>query len=211
MRDQLVAAIADIEEERAQQLTKEMIDAGTDPHEILAACREAMAIVGERYEAKEYFLPELLMAGDMLREIGEMIKPQLAESAVTTEPLGKVIIGTVAGDVHDVGKDMVVFMLDANNFEVHDLGIDVSADTFVSKIQEVQPDIVALSGFLTLAFDEMKNTVQAFADAGVRDSVKVMIGGAPMDDAVKAYVGADAFGLDAAAAVNLAKQFVGRA
>jgi 5-methyltetrahydrofolate--homocysteine methyltransferase len=170
-----------------------------------------MAIVGERYEAKEYFLPELLMAGDMLRDIGEMIKPGLAASAVTTEPLGKVVIGTVSGDVHDVGKDMVVFMLDANNFEVYDLGIDVSADAFVDKIQEVQPDIVALSGFLTLAFDEMKNTVQAFADAGVRDSVKVMIGGAPMDDAVKAYVGADAFGLDAAAAVNLAKQFVGRA
>ncbi|MFN2137864.1 MAG: B12-binding domain-containing protein [Candidatus Promineifilaceae bacterium] len=210
MNEELVQAIADIEEERALALTQELLDQDEDPHEILAACRAAMAIVGERYEAKEYYLPELLLAGDMLRDIGEMIKPQMMDSAVKTEPIGKVVIGTVAGDVHDVGKDMVVFMLDANNFEVHDLGVDVSAETFVDKIREVQPEVVALSGFLTLAFDEMKNTVAAFETAGLRDSVKVMIGGAPMDRQITEYVGADAFGLDAAAAVNLAKQFVGR-
>ena len=188
-----------------------MLDANEDPQEILSACREAMAIVGERYETKEYYLPELMLAGDMLREISELIKPHMEGTAVTMEPLGKVVIGTVQGDVHDIGKDMVVFMLDANNFEVYDLGIDVSAATFVDKIIEVDPEIVALSGFLTLAFDEMKNTVQALQDAGVRDSVKVMIGGAPMDQAITEYIGADAFGLDAAAAVSLAKQFVGRA
>ncbi len=211
MKEKLVEAIANIQEEEAHKLAQAMLDAGESPQVILAACREAMAIVGARYEAKDYFLPELLLAGDMLREISELIKPKMKEAAVDTEPLGKVVIGTVAGDVHDVGKDMVVFMLDANNFEVHDLGIDVAAATFVEKIQEVKPEVVALSGFLTLAFDEMKATVQAFKDAGVRESVKVMIGGAPMDEAIKEYVGADAFGLDAAAAVNLAKTFVGRA
>jgi methanogenic corrinoid protein MtbC1 len=210
MKDKLVEAIAGINEEQAIQITKEMLETGEDPQEILNACHEAMAIVGERYETKEYFLPELMMAGDMLRDIGELVKPLMADSAVTTEPFGKVIIGTVAGDVHDIGKDMVVFMLDANNFEVHDLGIDVAAETFVDKIKEVYPEIVALSGFLTLAFDEMKTTVQAFDDAGLRDSVKIMIGGAPMDQAITEYIGADAFGLDAATAVKLAKQFVGR-
>jgi len=211
MKEKLVEAIANIQEEEAHKLAQAMLDAGESPQVILAACREAMAIVGARYEAKDYFLPELLLAGDMLREISELIKPKMKAEAMDAEPLGKVVIGTVAGDVHDVGKDMVVFMLDANNFEVHDLGIDVAAATFVEKIQEVKPEVVALSGFLTLAFDEMKATVQAFKDAGVRESVKVMIGGAPMDEAIKEYVGADAFGLDAAAAVNLAKTFVGRA
>jgi 5-methyltetrahydrofolate--homocysteine methyltransferase len=115
----------------------------------------------------------------------------------------------VAGDIHDIGKDIVAFMLDVNNFEVHDLGIDVPAEKFVDKIKEVNPDIVAMSGFLTLAFDQMRDTVAAIKEAGLRDSVKIMIGGAPMDDNVATYIGADAFGPDASAAVKLAKNWTG--
>jgi methanogenic corrinoid protein MtbC1 len=114
------------------------------------------------------------------------------------------VIGTVAGDIHDIGKDIVIFMLDVNNFEVIDLGVDVPAEKFVEVVRERRPQVVGLSGFLTMAFDQMKVTVEALQAAGLRDSVKVMIGGAIMDDEVSRYVGADAYGADAPAAVRLA-------
>ena len=209
MKEELVNAIADMQEEEALGLTKEMLDSGQDPQDVLDACREAMAIVGERYDAKEYFLPQLVIGGEMLTQIGELVKPLIKQEAAGEPPLAKVVIGTVAGDIHDIGKDIVAFMLDVNNFEVHDLGVDVSADTFVEKVKEVQPEVVALSGFLTMAFDQMKATVEALQEAGVRDNVKIMIGGAPMDDNVAKYIGADAFGPNASIAVKIAKEWMG--
>ena len=176
---------------------------------ILDACREAMVTVGERYEQREYFLPELVVAGELLEQIGELVKPQIKDEAAQIEPTGKIVLGTVAGDIHDIGKDIVAFMLDVNNYQVYNLGVDVPVQTFVDKIKEMDADILALSGFLTLAFDQMKLTVEAVQEAGLRDKVKIMIGGAPMDDAVVGYIGADAFGLDAAAAVRLANDWIG--
>ena len=117
------------------------------------------------------------------------------------------LVGTVKGDIHDIGKDIVVFMLDVNGFEVQDLGIDVPVETFVEKIRTRQPPVVALSGFLTLSYDAMKETVQAIKAAGLRDGVKIMVGGGTVDQQVCEYAGADAFGLDAMAAVSLAKQW----
>jgi 5-methyltetrahydrofolate--homocysteine methyltransferase len=186
-----------------------VLDAGEEPRIALDALREGMAIIGQRYEEKEYFLPHLVIAGDLVKKVADLVKPRLQQATIEAQPLGKVIIGTVAGDIHDIGKDIVAFMLDVNNFEVHDLGIDVPAEKFVDKIKEVNPDIVAMSGFLTLAFDQMRDTVAAIKEAGFRDSVKIMIGGAPMDENVAAYIGADAFGPDASAAVKLAKNWTG--
>jgi methanogenic corrinoid protein MtbC1 len=203
MRDRLVQAISDVQEEEAVRLVEEMLLSGVDPQEILDAGRDAMAIVGARYEQGEYFLPELIIAGDILKEVGALVKPGLKAAAASTAR-GKVVIGTVAGDIHDIGKDIVSFLLDVNNFEVHDLGVDVAADVFVRKIRETKPDIVGLSGFLTLGFDQMKRTVQAIKEAGLRDTVKIMIGGAIMDTDVADYVGADAYGPDATTAVKLA-------
>jgi len=209
MKDQLVEALADIREEEALTLAREMLEAGEDPQDLLDASREAMGIVGDRYDEGEYFLPQLVIAGDMLAEIAEMVKPRIEEKGVTTEPMGRIIIGTVAGDIHDIGKDIVAFMLDANNFEVHNLGVDVSAQSFVEKIKEVNPEIVGLSGFLTLAYDSMRETVEAIDEAGLRDEVKIMVGGAPMNEGVREYIGADAYGPDATTAVRLAKQWLG--
>lgn len=209
MREQLIDAIANIREEEAVELAEQMLDQGQDPQAVLDASREAMGIVGERYEQGEYFLPELIIAGDILAEVARLVKPRIQESASGAEPHGRIIIGTVAGDIHDVGKDIVAFMLDANNFEVHNLGVDVQAQTFVDQINDLQPDVVALSGFLTLAYDSMRDTVQAIQEAGLRDRIKIMIGGAPMDENVRLYIGADAYGKDASAAVKLAKQWVG--
>jgi trimethylamine corrinoid protein len=207
MKDKLVHAIADMQEEEAVRLAGEMLAAGTDPQAVLDASREAMAIVGSRYEKKEYFLPELIIAGDLLKAIGALVKPRL-KAAAHAKTLGKVLIGTVAGDIHDIGKDVVSFMLDVNNFEVMDLGVDVPAETFVEKIRQFKPAVVGLSGFLTQAFDQMKATVAAIDAAGLRTGLRVMIGGAIMDESVVAYVGADAFGADATAAVRLARGWV---
>jgi 5-methyltetrahydrofolate--homocysteine methyltransferase len=128
-------------------------------------------------------------------------------STAETKKGAKVLVGTVKGDIHDIGKDIVVFMLDVNGFDVKDLGIDTPVETFVQTIREWQPEVVALSGFLTLSYDAMKETVSAIRAAGLRDNVRIMVGGGTVDQQVCEYAGADAFGLDAMAAVSLAKKW----
>jgi trimethylamine corrinoid protein len=204
MSQELIDAIAEMEDEQAVSLATSMIDSGTSPLEILEDCKAGMAIVGDRFERGEYFVPELILAGEVLKQISEIVKPHL--SAESDAPkLGKVLLGTVQGDIHDIGKDIVHFMLEVNGFEVHDLGVDVPIDAFVEAVKADQPDVVALSGFLTLSYDAMRDTVAAFEAAGVRDSVKIMIGGGTVDDQVRVFAGADAFGLNAMDAVNMAK------
>lgn len=206
MPDELVNAIAEMREAEALVLAQKRLDDGADPLAILNDCRAAVEIVGKRFEKGEYFLPELMMAGEILKQISMLVKPRLQKTG-EDKRRGKVIIGTVKGDIHDIGKDLVVFMLDANGFEVHDLGVDVPAQTFVDQIAAIKPDVVGLSGFLTVAFDAMKKTIAAIDAAGLRACVKVMIGGGTVDEYVRGYVGADAFGKDAMAAVTLAQKW----
>jgi 5-methyltetrahydrofolate--homocysteine methyltransferase len=193
-------------DEDAVRTAQEMLDAGTSPLEILDACKDGMALVGDRFERGEYFVPELILAGEMLKQISDMVKPHLTQQGDTPR-LGKVLLGTVTGDIHDIGKDIVHFMLEVNGFEVHDLGVDVPVETFVHAVREDKPDVVALSGFLTLSYDAMRDTVAALQAAGLRESVKIMIGGGTVDDQVRAFAGADAFGLNAMDAVNMAKSW----
>ena len=208
MSDKLVHAIADMREEEALKLVKEMVQGGAEPMAILDAAREAMAIVGQRYADGTYFLPELMLSGEMLNQITDILKPELAKLPETKRQ-GKVLMGTVKGDIHDVGKNIVSFMLDANGFDVLDLGVDVSPEKFVESIRDFQPQVVGLSGFLALAFDVMKETVQAIKTAGLRDKVKIMIGGGQVSEQVRKYTGADAYGQDAMAGVSLAQEWVG--
>jgi methanogenic corrinoid protein MtbC1 len=208
MSKKLVDAIAEMREQEALAIAREMVESGSDPMEILDSAREAMGIVGERYEKGTYFLPELILSGVMLNQIAEIVRPVLAEAS-KVERHGKVVIGTVEGDIHDIGKDIVVFMLDVNGFDVLDLGIDVPPQKFVEAINDFQPQVVGLSGFLTLAFDAMKDTVEAIKKAGQRDKVKIMIGGGQISEEIRKHTGADAYGKDAVAGVSLAKQWVG--
>jgi len=206
MSQALIDAIAEMEDERAVALATEMIEGGTSPLEILDACKDGMSIVGQRFEKGEYFVPELILAGEMLKQISEIVKPHLTAGGDAPK-LGRVLLGTVTGDIHDIGKDIVHFMLEVNGFEVHDLGVDVPVDTFVQAVREDRPDVVALSGFLTLSYDAMRDTVTALQTAGLRDGVKIMIGGGTVDDQVRVFAGADAFGLNAMDAVNMAKSW----
>ena len=204
----MIHLIADLKENEALAMVNGKIDEGADPFSLLDDTRRAMEMVGKRFESGDYFLPDLIMAGAIIEEISKIVKPHLQKERKKMKK-GKVVIGTVAGDIHDIGKDIVVFMLDVNGYDVVDLGIDVPIDTFVSKLKEVKPQVVGLSGFLTLAFDSMKKTVEAIEKAGLRQGLKVMIGGGQIDEEVQRYVNADAYGKDAVAAVNLCRQWIG--
>jgi len=207
----LVEWLSDMKEDDAFALAKKMLlEEGANPIRVLELCRNAMDIVGKRFEKGEYFLPELVLAGEMLENIGAIAKP-LIKQAPGEEPkkLAKVLIGTVHGDLHDIGKNIVTFMFDINGFEVKDIGIDVPVKTFIDEISQFKPDVVGLSGFLTLAFDSMKETITAIQDAGLRDKLKIMIGGGQVDETVRNYTGADAFGTNAIDAVSLCKNWMG--
>jgi methanogenic corrinoid protein MtbC1 len=208
MAEDLVSMLADLREEEALKIVEGRLGAGEEPLKILEDARRAMEIVGERFASGEYFIPDLVYSGEILKGINEIIKPKLARAG-EAKRIGKVVFGTVAGDIHDIGKNIVVFMLDVNGFEVYDLGVDVAAQKFVDKIKESGASIVGLSGFLSLAFDSMKETIEAIKAAGLRDRVKVMIGGGQISDEIKKYTSADAYGQDAMAAVTLAKEWSG--
>lgn len=204
MTQQLINAITEMREDDALKITNDLLDSGKSPIEILNACKDAMDVIGERFENGEAFIPELMLAGEMMTSITEVLKPRMAEEA-SEKKLGKIVLGTVQGDIHDIAKDIVGFMLDLNGFEVTDLGVDVPPAKFVEAVKETGATIVGLSGFLTLAYDPMKDTVEALDDAGL--DVKVMIGGGQVDENIRQYTGADAYGKDAMAAVALAKNW----
>ena len=195
-------------EDEALSLVRAMLDADEDPQQVLDAASEAMTIIGNLFDERDYFLPELIVAGEMMTTISDLVKSRLRAEATLAKTLGTVLIGTVAGDIHDIGKDVVAYMLDVNSFKVHDAGVDVSAATFVAKILELRPGILGLSGFMTAALDQMKLTGEALREAGLREAVKIMMGGAITSEEAVDYVGADAYGVNAAAAVKLARSWV---
>jgi len=205
MSQELIDAITNMEEEEALALAKKLLDQGADPVGLLDDCRVAMEVIGKRFEAGDCFIPELILAGDILSQISAVLKPRMQGEA-QQKKIGKVVIGTVQGDIHDIAKDIVAFMLDINGFEVTDLGVDVSPQAFVDTVKEKGAKILALSGFLTLAYDPMKETVAALKAQGL-DDVKVMIGGGQVDETIRVFTSADAYGKDAMAAVALAKSW----
>ncbi|MGD0657701.1 MAG: cobalamin-dependent protein [Syntrophorhabdales bacterium] len=203
----LVHALSELKETEALEIVRKRLDGGENPLLILDEARKAMGIVGKRFEEGTYFIPDLIYSGEILQAISEMVRPKISKEAAGKKA-GKVVLGTVKGDIHDIGKNIVAFMLDLNGFEVYDIGIDVPPEKFVEKIRETNAPVVALSGFLTLAFDAMKATVEAIEKAGLRDKVKIIIGGGNMNEDIRKYAGADAYGVDAMAAVSFAEKVV---
>jgi len=208
MSGELAKLLSDLKEPEALEFVEKALGEGVDPEVLLGEAKEGMNIVGERFANETYFIPDLVFSGAILKGVVKRLEPHLKKGEAA-ERLGKVIIGTVAGDIHDIGKDLVVFMLDVNGFEVIDLGIDVPVQKFVDTIKETGSKVVGLSGFLTLAFDSMKQTVEAIDKAGLRDKVKIMIGGGQINEQVRGFTGADAYGKDAVEAVKLARGWIG--
>ncbi len=209
MASKLFESILEMQEEKAMEATQEMLEKGHSGTEILDEARKALVEVGNRYDQGVYFLPELLIAAEVMKAILEVVKPVLKVGEVENKK-GKIVIGSVEGDIHDIGKGIVVFMLEAYGFEVIDLGVDVKATTFLEEVKNNEADILALSGLLTAVFETMKEVVDVFKEAGLRDKTKVMVGGCFMDENVLKHIGADAYGRDALEAVNLASTWLAR-
>ena len=190
----IIDAMADLEEDELYDYMNEIMDNGGEGvQDALEACQEGMKIVGDRFEEGEYFVGDLIYAGEILTEATNIIKPALTGDG--QEKFGKMILCTVKNDLHDIGKNIVRAMLEAGGFEVVDLGIDVDPQTIVDTAQNEDIHIIALSGVLTLAVDSMKDTIEAFKAAGMRDDVKIIVGGAPVTETVCASVGADEWAL----------------
>jgi trimethylamine corrinoid protein len=208
MAGELTKYLSELQEQEALDYVKKALDEGADAMALMDEAKEGMSIVGNKFAEEEYFIPDLVFSGEILKGVVALLEPHLKGGGEKAKKYGKVIIGTVAGDIHDIGKDLVVFMLDVNGFDVIDLGIDVPVQKVVDTVKESGAKVVGLSGFLTLAFQSMKDTIDAIKSAGF-DDVKIMIGGGQIDDQVKSFTGADAYGKDAMEAVALAKQWLG--
>ena len=203
----LYEAVLNGDHKAAIAITREAIDAKVDAMELVSGYMvPAMDEVGRCFECEDYFVPELLLCARAMKASLDLLRPLLA--AAGAQPAGRVVIGTVKGDLHDIGKNIVGAMLEGGGFEVIDLGADVAPEKFVATIRERSPHLVCLSTLLTVTMPSMKATIEAFKQAGVRDSVKVLIGGAPITTEYAQAIGADGFGENATVAVTLARQFM---
>ena len=205
----LKAAVAELDEEKVLELLNDFVAANPTPEEAqkaIEACQSGMAAVGDLFEKKEYFVGDLIFAAELMTSAFEILKPVLGSAS--SAKVGTILLGTVAGDLHDIGKNIFKNMAEAAGFEVYDLGIDQPAAAFVEKTRELEPDIVGMSGVLTLAIDSMKETVEALKAAGLRDQVKVIIGGNPVTREACERVGADAYTVNAAEGVKICQEWV---
>jgi corrinoid protein of di/trimethylamine methyltransferase len=207
--DELVNCVVKGDVDRAVKLTQEILEAKTPVKEILdKALVPAMDIVGDQFAKSEIFFPELLMAGEAMEEALEVLKPQLSKGKDVY--IGKYVIGTVQGDVHDIGKNIVIMMLEGNGWEVTDLGIDVPPQQFCEAIAQGDYDILGIGAYVSLSIPQLETTIKALKEAGLRDKVKIMVGGVPVTQAYADQIGADAYGETAVDAVMKAKKLINK-
>jgi methylmalonyl-CoA mutase cobalamin-binding domain/chain len=190
MPKELSMAIVELKRDEVTKMVGARAEKGENPIQILEECRQGMNIVGERFQKGEYFLAELLLSAEVFKQAVSILQPYLA-SHRPSKPLGKVILATMKGDIHDLGKNIVATLLNAQGFEVYDLGVDVPPSLLVRKVKEINPEFVGFSALITTAFDSMKEAAEMLADAGLRDKLKLMVGGGVTTPMVRDYVGAD--------------------
>lgn len=206
--EKLIESLVQLKENDVLRIAKEKIKSGEEPVKVLEAMRRGMEKIGSKYEKGEYFIAELIMSAEIFKEVMEIVKPKLSKDDL--KPLGKLVIGTVQGDVHDIGKNIIATLLEANGFEVYDLGVDVAPESFVKKIKETNSKIVCMSGLLTASFEGMKKTVDAITETGLRNKVKIVVGGNPVGERIAKYVGADAWANNATEGVRIIKGWVSK-
>ncbi|MFQ5996288.1 MAG: corrinoid protein [Dehalococcoidales bacterium] len=195
--------------EKTIQLTNEALSAGASPQDIIVHGLQAgMAVVGEKFSSGAYFLPDMLMAARAMKAALEILKPSLKETGIPT--IGKVVIGTVEGDIHDIGKNIVATFLSGNGFEVFDLGVDVPDQKFIAEVREKKPDILGLSSLVTTTMPAMGSIIKSLEEAGLRANVKVIVGGAPVTQHFAENIGADAYADDGGKAILVCKQLLGK-
>ena len=208
-QESLSQAMADLAEDEVKKIIKEKLESGVSADEILKECQTGMFEIGSRYEDGTYFVSELMYAGEIMKDIMADLGPLLKGEQESEESCGTVVLGTVKGDIHDLGKDVVALMLRGAGFEVIDLGVDAAPEKFVEAIKESGATVVGMSVFLTMAYEAATATVNAIKEAGLRDQVSIMIGGGPVTDLVCEKTGSDFYGKDAVAGMNYALGVVG--
>ncbi|WP_277998185.1 cobalamin B12-binding domain-containing protein [Zhaonella formicivorans] len=205
--EEICRAVVSGNEAKVKELTKSMVDAGSDPLEIInQGLIAGMNIVGPRFKNGEMFVPEVLMSARAMSAGLDIVKPLIADTDLPS--VGKVVIGTVKGDLHDIGKNLVAMMMESAGFTVINLGVDISPEKFVQAVKEHNPDVVAMSALLTTTMLSMKDTIEVLKEEGLRDKVKVVVGGAPISKDFADEIGADGFAPDAASATELCKQLI---
>ncbi len=202
---ELADALRDLDEKKVHALVEEQISQGVSALDIIDECNSGMVAVGERFSTKEYFISQLIFSADILKAVMEKLEP-LLEGSQQKGAIGKVVVGTVKGDVHDIGKNIVVTLLKGSGFEVVDLGVDVPAEKFVEAVKDSGAGVLGLSALLSSTYPEMKNVVDAVAAAGLREQMRIIIGGAPVNEQVREFTRADYYAEDAVAGVNLCKE-----
>ena len=208
MSDELAMAIVDLERDEALDMVKRRCEKGENPLHILDECRQGMIIVGERYQTGEYFLSELMMSAELFKGVVGILDPYLAK-ARPPKPRGKVMVATLRGDIHDLGKNLFAALCKAQGFEVYDLGVDVAPALVVEKVKEVKPDFVGFSALITSAFASMKEAAEMLEEAGLRKQFRLMVGGGISDAMVKEYIRADFQTTDAMEGVAYCMKSIG--
>jgi corrinoid protein of di/trimethylamine methyltransferase len=202
-------AIIDGDEERAAEATREALDEGAEPQEAIKAASKVLGEVGDKYDSGEYFLFDLVASGDAMNEAREILEEAIFAEGGERESEGKVVIGTVEGDIHDIGKKILGSVLTARGFEVFDLGVEVPADEFVEKIEEIEPEAIGASALLTTTKEKQRELVEVLEEEGLRDDVLVMVGGAPCTEEWKDEIEADLYGENAFVAVSKLQETMG--
>jgi corrinoid protein of di/trimethylamine methyltransferase len=206
----ITATIIEGEPDEVEALARRALEAGLEPLDIVnEGLMPGMNVVGDKFQSGEYFLPHLIIAATGMQQAMALLEPELVSRQETVERAGTVVIGSVAGDIHEIGKTLVGTMLSASGFQVYDLGVDVPTKTFVAKVQETGADILGLSALLTTTMTVQREIIEALTEAGIRDQVKVILGGAPVSQDWANTIGADGYAEDAVGAINLAKRLVG--
>ena len=208
MLSQLTKNLIELERDKVLSEVKERLIQGEDPMRMIEECKEGMALVGEKYKIKEYFLAELMLSGDLFREAMELIDPYLGENTAESDIKGKIILVTIKGDIHDLGKNVLGTLLKLEGFKIYDLGVDINPDIVIEKVKEIQPDFLGFSSLLTITFDPMKEVIDKLEDAGLRDKVKIMVGGGITTPLVKDYIGADFQTIDAMEGVQYCLEYI---
>lgn len=207
--EDFINAAVNMDIKAAKESTKKAINEGIDPYDFIeAAIAKALKIIGDKFENEEFFLPELFMAAEIVKKAMKILEPHIKGSG-NQKRLGKIVIGTAKSDMHDIGKNIVSFFLEAEGFEVIDLGVDVSPEQFVETVRNEKPDILAISALITLTMPEVSNTLKALENANLRNQIKVIVGGAPITKEFIEDIGADALAINVIDGVKKCKRWVG--
>lgn len=207
MVEEITQSLVNLEEDKTLELVKKVVEEGTEPLQLIDYLREAMTIVGQKFAVKEYYLTEMVYAAEIFHLAMEIIEPHIQKESA--DVLGKFVLGTAHSDIHDIGKNIVASLLRCAGFEVFDLGVDVPPEKFIAKVKEVKPDIVGISGLLTTSFEPMAKTIELLDKEGLRSSIRIMVGGGPVNEEWAKKVKADAYAKNAVECVNIAKKFCG--